>query len=293
MPGMHLMIGGTGDLGFDLVQRLLRNGHDVRAMVRSDDAERRLRDAGAETVRGDLKERPSLERACQGIECVVSTANAVKRGGADTIEAVDRQGHHDLVDAAMAAGVRRFVFVSVAGADPSHPFPLFAAKGQTEAHIVASGMPYVIVQPHAFMDVWYPMVLGQALQGGAPVPLYEEGRKRHSFVAAADVAAFTVAGVENAATTNRRLLVGGPSAHSWSEVVDECGKRLGRELRVHHASAGDPFPGAPAPLDGLLGAMLTNMERADVIIEMQPLYDELGIEPTSLEQYLDRFLVRT
>ena len=290
---MHLVIGGTGDLGFDLVQRLLRNRHHVRAMVRSDDAERRLRDVGAETIRGDLKERPSLERACQGIECVVSSANAVKRGGADTIETVDRQGHRDLVEAARAAGVRRFVFVSVAGADPSHPFPLFAAKGETEAHLAASGMPYVIVQPHVFMDVWYPMVLGQALQSGAPVPLYEGGRKRHSFVAAADVAAFTVAGVENVATTNRRLLVGGPSAHSWSEVVDECGKRLGRTLRVHHAAAGDPFPGVPAPLGGLLGAMLTNMERADVIIEMQPLYDQLGIEPTSLEQYLDRFLVRT
>lgn len=117
MPGMQLVIGATGDLGFDLVQRLLGHGHRVRAMVRSEDAERRLRDAGADSIRGDLKDRPSLDRACQGIECVVSTANSVKRGGADTIQAVDRDGHRDLVDAAKQAGVRRFVFVSVACAD--------------------------------------------------------------------------------------------------------------------------------------------------------------------------------
>jgi uncharacterized protein YbjT (DUF2867 family) len=289
---MHLVIGASGDLGFEVVQRLLANGHDVLAMVRSDPAEERLRAAGAKTVRGDLKDRASLERACEGIDCVVSTANSVKRGGVDTLDAVDRQGNRDLVEAARKGGVKRFVFVSLAGADPQHPFPLFAAKGETEEHIVASGIPYAIVQPHIFMDVWFHTVLSPALQHGQPVTLFEGGRRRHSFVASTDVAAFTVAGVEHPAATNRRLLVGGPSAHSWSDVVARAGRILGRELPVRRAQAGDPLPGPPPPHDQILGALLASLEQRDVIIDMQPLYDEFSVRPTAIDDFLKRFLAR-
>ena len=114
---MVLVVGATGSLGRRIVHKLRAQGEDVRVLVRpaSDWAE--LERAGAEIALGDLKEPPSLDRACAGVEVVVTTANSAKRGGADNVETVDLTGNRNLIDAAARAGVRRFVFVSVLGAE--------------------------------------------------------------------------------------------------------------------------------------------------------------------------------
>src|SRR5207245_4735193 len=109
---MILVVGATGELGSAIVRRLLGRGERVRALVRkSSDASRvqELRGAGAETVEGDLKDPASLQRACAGIETVVTTANSARRGPPDTVETVDDKGNAALVEAAKKAGVRRFV----------------------------------------------------------------------------------------------------------------------------------------------------------------------------------------
>jgi uncharacterized protein YbjT (DUF2867 family) len=197
--------------------------------------------AGAHAVTGDLKDRASLDAACRGVTTVITTANSARRGGADNVESVDLAGNRALIDAADQAGVRQFIFVSVATADPSSPVPLFAAKAKTDAHLRNSGMAWTIVAPHIFMDVWFPMLIGSALGAGRPVPLVGGGRRRHSFIAADDVAEFAARAVDHPAAMRQRLVLGGP-AMSWSDVVGDnradsgtaCG---GREPR---AGVADP-----------------------------------------------------
>ena len=135
---MILVVGATGELGGLIVRDLLRQGRQVRVLVRAGSSVDEL--AGAQPVLGDLKDAASLHAACAGVSAVVTTANSTARGGADTVESVDRQGNHDLIDAAAAAGVRRFVFVSALGADPAHPMPLLQAKGEAEQRLRDSGM---------------------------------------------------------------------------------------------------------------------------------------------------------
>src|SRR4029453_12381587 len=98
------------------------------------------------------------------------------------------------------------------------PVPLFAAKAKTDAHLRNSGMAWTIVAPHIFMDVWFPMLIGSALGAGRPVPLVGGGRRRHSFIAADDVAEFAARAVDHPAAMRQRLVLGGP-AMSWSDVV--------------------------------------------------------------------------
>jgi len=137
---MILVVGATGQLGGLIARMLLGQGKPVRVLVRDGSSYDELVTAGAQAVTGDLKDPDSLRAACAGVDAVVSTANSTARGGADTVETVDRAGNRNLIDAAAAAGVRHFVFVSAIGARPEHPTPLLRAKGEAERRLRGSGM---------------------------------------------------------------------------------------------------------------------------------------------------------
>src|SRR3954454_15187016 len=121
---MILVVGATGMLGGMITRQLLAQGQPVRILVRSRSDYQPLVDAGATPVLGDLKDPASLARACSGVDTIITTANSGFRGGEDTVETVDLQGNRNLIDAARAAGVRQFIFVSTLLADPNSQVPI-------------------------------------------------------------------------------------------------------------------------------------------------------------------------
>lgn len=72
--------GATGKVGSRLVPYLLKNGHDVRVLVRNVDRGLALKEQGAEVVMGDLLNNENLTEAVQGVDAVIHTA-AQFRGG--------------------------------------------------------------------------------------------------------------------------------------------------------------------------------------------------------------------
>jgi uncharacterized protein YbjT (DUF2867 family) len=145
---MNLVVGSTGLLGGMISRSLIEKGAAVRVLVRSGSTEI----AGAEPVRGDLKDRASLDAACSGVTTVITTANSAQRGGEDNVASVDLEGNLALIEAAKSAGVRHFIFVSAAAVDEASPVPLFAAKARVEKSLRESGMSWTIIAPHIFMS---------------------------------------------------------------------------------------------------------------------------------------------
>ena len=210
---MILVVGATGQVGGMIARSLLDQGQQVRALVRPGSNYQPLVEAGAEPVEGDLKDPASLFPACGGVDTVITTANSAQRGGDDNPQTVDLEGNRHLIDAAREAGVRQFIFVSALGASEENPVPFMQAKGKTEAHLRAGSdgrMAYTILAPNIFMEVWMPMIIGGPLRAGQPVTLVGEGRRKHSFVSARDVAAFAVAVVGHEAAMDRYFAIGGP-----------------------------------------------------------------------------------
>jgi NADH dehydrogenase len=284
---MNLVVGASGMLGSLVARGLISRGQPVRALVR-----RPTDIAGAETVTGDLKDPGSLDAACRDVTTVVTTANSAQRSGADTVTSVDLDGNRALIDAAARAGVARFVFVSVATADADSPVPLFAAKARTEAHLRQSGLGWTIIAPHAFLDVWFNLLVGSALAAGAPVSLVGGGRARHSFIAVDDVAAFATQVVDHPAAPGRRLVLGGPEALSWSDLVARASTILGRPLSVRSLDPGQPIPTLPPPLDAIAGGLAASLERQDVVIDASALAREFGVTLTPVDVVLRRALGR-
>jgi NADH dehydrogenase len=281
---MILVVGGTGDLGSEVARRLLADGQRVRALVRSEDRGAALRAAGAELVTGDLKDPDSLRAACAGIETVISTANSAKRGGDDNPQTVDLEGNRHLVDAAKAAGVGQFIFVSALGARSDSPVPFLAAKGKTEEYLRASGMPFTIISPTAFMEVWAARLVGAPAQAGQPVTLVGEGRRKHSFISAGDVASFVIAAIGHPAARNAQLVIGGPEALSFRDVVAVYERALGREIPVRTVKPGEPIPGVPPAVAGIAASFDTY----DSAIDMTETAQTFGVKLTTLEDAVRR-----
>ncbi|MDH4063196.1 MAG: SDR family oxidoreductase [Acidobacteriota bacterium] len=276
---MILVVGATGRLGGTIAGRLLQQGEQVRALVRSESNHATLAERGAHIVFGDLRDAASLEAACRGCDRVITTANSARRSGADTVDTVDRDGTRGLIDAAAHAGVRQFMYTSVLGVDPASPVPFLAAKAQNEAHLRASGLSWTILAPNAFMESWPLMVVGMPATMGQPVTLVGSGHRRHTFVAEADVAAFAVAAITDARARDRHIPIGGPDALSWRDVVAVYERVLGRSLEVRFVAPGEAVPGIPPAVTPLLAAM----ETYDTVFDAAAAADEFGVMLTPLE----------
>lgn len=278
---MILVVGATGNLGGAITQTLLAKGMKVRVLTRPGSNAQALTAKGAEAVTGDLKDAASLVKACAGIDTVITTANSVMRGGADTVDSVDLGGNKNLIDAAKKAGVKHFIFTSALGAAENNPVPLFAAKGKVETHLKNSGMAWTILSPNFFTEVWVGMVVGMPLSQNKPITLVGEGKRKHTFVSASDVAAFAVAAVDNPAAKNQQIVIGGPESLSWRDVVATFEKTFGKTLPVSWVAAGQPVPGLP----DMMWQTLAAMETFDSALDMSKTASTYGVKQATMAQF--------
>ncbi|HJR40903.1 MAG TPA: SDR family oxidoreductase [Gemmatimonadaceae bacterium] len=281
---MILVVGATGNLGMAVTRLLLERGERVRILARPSSAHESLTRAGAELAVGDLKDRASLDAAVKDADIVITTANSARRGGDDNPRTVEMEGNRNLVDAAKAAGVRQFIFVSAQIADVNSPVPFLAGKGQTEEYLRQSGMPYTIIAPNMFMEVWTSMLVGAPARAGRPVSFVGEGRRKHSFISAADVARFIVAAVRNPTALDKRLVIGGPEALSLREAAEVYGRVLGRDVPVRSVPHGEPIPGVPDTVQGIAAGL----DMFDSAVDMEETSRVFGIALTPLEEVARR-----
>jgi uncharacterized protein YbjT (DUF2867 family) len=286
-----LVVGATGVLGGEICRLLAQRAKPVRALVRhtsNPDRVAGLKSLGAEQVRGDLKDRPSLDAACRGASAVISTASStVSRQAGDSIESVDRQGQLDLIDAAAAAGVKRFVLVSFRSV--AMDFPVQSAKRAAEARLRDSGMTYTILRPTCFTEVWLSPALGFDAPN-ATAQIYGGGQNQISWISYQDVAQFAVAALDNAHAKNAVIDLGGPQALSPLDVVrlaeQVTRKRFAVQhvpeeaLRAQHATATDP-------LQQSFAALMLYYARGDVIDMQATLRAFPGQHLRSVREYFE------
>lgn len=286
---MILVVGATGFLGNDICRRLLAKGKSVRALVRptSDPAMlAHLRTMGAQLVTGDLKDPASLNKACEGVETVISTATTTRvRQEGDTIEAADGQGQLNLVRAAKEEDVSRFIYISYSG-QIGKDDPLTIAKRSVEKAVQASGMTYTILRPSVFMEVWLSPALGFDYPN-EQATIYGQGLNKISYISMSDVAAFAVESLENPAAENAMLELGGPEALSPHEVVDIFEKISGKNFALQHVPEEALMAQIDAAQDSLqkaFSALMLAYAQGDVI-DMENMLKQFPVKLKSVHDY--------
>ena len=223
---MILVAGSTGLLGSEICRQLTGQQKLVKALVRKTSSPEKitaLKQLGCDLIEGDFKDKTSLLRACEGCDVVISTVSStLSRQEGDNIQTVDHDGNLNLIAAAKESGIKQFIFISFRHKNATDN-PLTEAKRSAEQAIISSGMKYTILQASIFMEVWLSPALGFNYNDHtAQIP--GDGIQLISYVSYKDVAAFTVASVDNDAATNKTLEIGGPEAISPAQVIKEFEK---------------------------------------------------------------------
>lgn len=235
---MILIVGGTGALGSATARRLLTRGQAVRIMTRTPQKAQDLGRLGAEIVRGDLRDQASLARACHGASAVLAAAHSVMGNGAESSRYVDDQGHRQLIDAAKSEGVKRFVYTSAEGVNPTSPSAFFRIKYAIEQYLRGSGLEFVILRPTAFMESHALMLIGEPILRQGKVTLFGKGQNPRNFVAADDVARYALIALEDPRTAGQTIAVGGPENWTNMQVVALYEGLAGRKAKVSHVPLG-------------------------------------------------------
>ncbi len=143
-----LITGITGFVGSHLAERLAAQGHTLRGLVHQPGARGHLgASVPVELVPGDVTRPETLAPAMRGMDAVIHLVAIPYEHGGATYEAVNAQGTRNVVNAAQAAGVKRFIHQSALAVDSRSPYGYLRSKGEGEDAVRASGLDWTVFRP--------------------------------------------------------------------------------------------------------------------------------------------------
>ena len=239
---MILVTGGTGFVGAAVVRELVHRGRPVAVLSR--DASKvaaRFPGMNVQARAGDVRDHDSLRAAFAGIEAVVDSVQfpnspIENRRKGWTFEQIDYQGTVNQVEAAREAGVRRYVYVSGAGAAPDADKHWFVFKWRAEEALRASGIPHVILRPtwiYGPEDVSLNRFIGFARR--LPfVPTFGNGKQSMQPLFVDDLVRLLADALDREEATNQTFEAGGPERMSMDEVVRTALEVAGLKRPILH-----------------------------------------------------------
>ncbi|MGQ5636592.1 MULTISPECIES: NmrA/HSCARG family protein [unclassified Streptomyces] len=251
--------GATGAQGGATARALLTAGHHVRALTRTPDAAAAtaLRALGAEIHRADFDDRASLDATLTGADALFAVTTPF---GTDTGTEV-RQGRA-LVEAATDARLDHVVFTSAAHADRGTGVPHYDSKHEIERCLMASGLPWTVIAPAAFMDNH---ATGWTLSGlregvfGWPMPA---GRP-FALIPAADIGAFAALAFSRRTDFTGRRIDIASDTRTPEQIAAALTTATGRPV-THHEVPLDVVRTHSADLAAMFGYFTTTGLDVDV-----------------------------
>ncbi|MEG4045920.1 SDR family oxidoreductase [Microcoleus sp. Pol17_C1] len=153
----HIFLAGASrGVGLEIAKCLIAQNMQVTALLRSPATSIELEAMGIKVVTGDALDAAAMEAAMAGgepIHAVISTIGGLPKDG----ERSDYLGNKNLIDAAVKAGVQKFILVSSIGSGNSAAAlqpqvletlgPVLIEKEKAENHLIESGMIYTVIRP--------------------------------------------------------------------------------------------------------------------------------------------------
>ena len=235
-PRRVVVAGATGYLGKFVTREFKRRGLWVRALVRSLDRLEKPGPFTAPAIARDEVDDVFVGQATRpvtlagltddGIDLVFSSIGISRQRDGLTFEQVDYQANRNLLDLCTASGVRKFVYVSMLGADQIAQLAITRAHERMVADIEASGLDHAIVRPSGyFSDMG--AVLDMAKRGR--VLLVGDGSNNFNPIHGRDLAEVCVDAAEGEA---REVEAGGPDVLTQRQMAELAFDVLGKPAKV-------------------------------------------------------------
>ncbi len=223
-----VVAGAAGNLGYEVTSVLSEHGHDVVAIDRNIQQLETLgsRLAGLHPV--DLRNPEGVDSLLKNADLVITTVGIGRPQKLTDFRDVDYQSNLNLLNAAKKAGVKDFIYISVAGVDTDLSVPLLKAKHDFEGELTASGLHYLIIRPSSyFTDVWRTFMSSARKDSVTLIKTEEDFR--FSPVHPRDVAEFIAA---NLVPGDRIVNVGGPENFTYPEISNLCFELLNKPPKL-------------------------------------------------------------
>jgi NADH dehydrogenase len=282
--------GATGFVGRAVVAALRAHGYAVRCLVRRG-SELDLRGLEAiERVEGDVLAPDTLERDMAGCDTVVHLVGIIREDPAtlSSFERIHTQGTLNVLDAATATGVRRYLHMSALGSRPGARSRYHRSKWAAEEAVRACPIPWTIFRPSIIYgrgDQFVNLLAG-LVRRYPIVPVIGSGQQRLQPVPVEHVAEGFARAVELSTSVKQAYDVGGPDAVTMVQLLDAIGVALGRaRVRKAHVPINLVRPAARV-LHRVAGFPLTPdqllMLEEDNVCDPRPFYSTFGLPAVPL-----------
>ena len=235
MPETIALTGATGFVGYHVAMGLKNTGLDVRLLVRKPRAVQWL--AGFEVIKGALEDEEALKWLTDGAFAVVHCAGAIKARRGAEFDRVNAVGTKAVVEAALAAGVNRFVHLSSLAAREPGLSPYGASKRKSELAVrqAEDSMACTILRPPVIYGPGDQATLGlfkQMLSKRAIVP--GSARTRISMLYVEDLARAILQLVsgEQRVRGIYEIADGRAGGYRWPDLAGIAGRSQGREVSL-------------------------------------------------------------
>lgn len=224
-----LIVGATGTLGRQVARHAIDEGYKVRCLVRNSKKAAFLKEWGAELVWGDLCRKETLPFALEGVTAILDSSTA-RPTDSLSVKQVDWEGKVALINAAKAANVDHFIFLSILNSDKYPEVPLMEIKRCTEIFLAESSLNYTILRLAGFMQ-------GLIGQYGIPIlegqPVWVTGESSPiAYMNTQDIAKLVIRALSVEETKNKIFPIVGTHAWSAEEIIGICEQLSGKEVNI-------------------------------------------------------------
>ena len=265
----------TGAFGFSgryLTERLLAKGERVRTLTGHPRKESPLY-SQIEVAPFSFNKPEALVESLRGAVTLYNTY-WVRFSHGDNTHAQAVENTKRLIDAALEAGVRRMVHVSIANPSLDSPLPYYKGKAELEEAIKASGLSYAILRPTVLFGPGDVLInnIAYLLRRSPVFAIPGDGRYRVQPIFVEDFA--DILFEQGHATLNVVMDAVGPEAYTYENLVREIGNAIGEPARIVRMSPRWVLRAANV-LGTLLGDVLLTEEEidglmADLLVSHEP-----------------------
>ena len=210
-----LVAGASGSLGFEVLSKLKQMDVPLRALVSSPESARKVESVTGEVVIADVRNSDELKEAFRDVDIVFSAVgqSVSLSDNSGSFEEIDFGINKNLIDGAVSAGVRRFIYVSIKGVDVATTYEMAIVHKRVEDYLKERKISYTIIRPVGFFSGFNDWI---AMGKRGIIPLPGSGTHKTNPIHPEDLAAVVADVIHEGPEV---MEAGGPEIYTRAEIA--------------------------------------------------------------------------
>lgn len=222
-----LVAGASGALGTEIVKLLTDEKRPVRVLTRSSDGASKLAPYTNDIWKGNAGDAPEIRGITEGVTTVISALGksvSLFTPSDESFFESDFLANKAILDDALQNGVKRFVYISIKGADVEEDYSIAKAHKLFENELRASGIEYTIIRPVGFYSGLNDLAI---MAKRKVIPIVGDGEAKTNSIHHRDLAKVVISYVEEGPEI---IEVGGPNVHTRFEMAEMIKEKIGGKI---------------------------------------------------------------